>query len=68
MNVAMVYPLVSPSSPQMNNALSIIYPGRAAEDAGHEVTFWDARLSSDEDLWENIRQADVVAISSLSGF
>lgn len=68
MRIAMVYPLPSPSSPQQNNALSIIYPGRAAEDAGHEVTFWDARLDSEAELWENIDRADVMAISSLSGF
>ncbi len=68
MNVAMVYPLVSPSSPQRNCALSVIYPGRAAEDAGHEVTFWDARLDEEDELWANVRHADVVAISSLSGF
>lgn len=61
----MVYPLVSPSSPQRNCALSVIYPGRAAEDAGHEVTFWDARLDKEDELWANIRRADVVAISSL---
>lgn len=68
MKVAMVYPLPSPVSPQKNCALSIIYPGRAAEDAGHTVTYWDARLDGDDDLWANIRNADVVAISSLSGF
>ncbi len=68
MNVAMVYPLPSPVSPQKNCALSIIYPGRAAEEAGHEVSFWDARLDDEEGLWENIRRADVAAFSSLSGF
>ncbi len=68
MNVAMVYPLPSPVSPQKNCALSIIYPGRAAEDAGHAVSFWDARLDSEEQLADNIRRADIVAISSLSGF
>jgi len=68
MNVAMVYPLPSPVSPQKNCALSIIYPGRSAEDAGHVVSFWDGRLDSEKDLWENIRRANVVAFSSLSGF
>lgn len=68
MKVAMVYPLPSPSSPQQNTALSIIYPGRAAEDAGHTVSFWDARLDSEIELWENVSHADVMAISSLSGF
>jgi len=70
MRIAMVYTLVSPSSPQKNCALSIIYPGRAAEEAGHKVSFWDARLEDDNDvrLWKNIENANVVAISSLSGF
>ena len=68
MRISMVYPLPSPVSPQKNCALSIIYPGRAAEDAGHEVSYWDARLDDEVTLWENIRHADVVAVSSLSGF
>jgi anaerobic magnesium-protoporphyrin IX monomethyl ester cyclase len=68
LKVAMVYPLPSPSSPQHNSALSVIYPGRAAEDAGHEVTFWDARIFNEEALWANVQRADVVAISSLSGY
>ncbi len=68
MKVAMVYPLPSPVSPQKNCALSIIYPGRAAEDAGHDVTFWDARLDTEAQLWDNIRTADIASISSLSGF
>jgi radical SAM superfamily enzyme YgiQ (UPF0313 family) len=68
MKVAMVYPLPSPVSPQKNCALSIIYPGRAAEIAGHDVSFWDARLDTEIDLWANIRSADVLGISSLSGF
>ncbi len=68
MRIAMVYPLPSPSSPQHNPALSIIYPGRAAEDAGHQVSFWDPRLDNEESLWKNIQEADTVALSSLSGF
>ncbi len=69
MDVVMVYPLPSPVSPQQNNALSIIYPGRAAEDAGHSVEFWDARHDRKEErLWELIEHADVVGMSSLSGF
>jgi radical SAM superfamily enzyme YgiQ (UPF0313 family) len=64
----MVYPLPSPVSPQKNCALSIIYPGRAAEEAGHKVSFWDARLDSEDDLWRMIKNANVVAISSLSGW
>lgn len=64
----MVYPLPSSSSPQKNCALSIIYPGRVAEDAGHDVNFWDARLDEENELWENVRHAEVVAINSLSGF
>src|ERR1700722_16805750 len=68
MKVAMVYPLPSPVSPQKNCALSIIYPGRAAEDAGHTVSFWDARIDDEHQLWENVGRADVMAISSLSGF
>jgi radical SAM superfamily enzyme YgiQ (UPF0313 family) len=68
MKVLMVYGLPSPVSPQKNCALSVIYPGRAAEDAGHEVEFWDARLDDEPTLWKNARHADVVAISSLSGF
>lgn len=68
MRVLMVYPFPSPVSPQKNSALSIIYPGRAAEDAGYEIDFWDARLDTEADLWELIRLTDVVAISSLSGF
>lgn len=68
MRILMVYPFPSPVSPQKNSALSIIYPGRAAEDAGFEVEFWDARLDTEEKLWEFMRETDVVAISSLSGF
>jgi anaerobic magnesium-protoporphyrin IX monomethyl ester cyclase len=68
MRVLMVYPLPSPSSPQKNCALSMIYPGRAAEGAGHSVEFWDARLDGEKLLWKLVEEADVVAISSLSGF
>ncbi|MBI2060827.1 MAG: B12-binding domain-containing radical SAM protein [Nitrospirae bacterium] len=68
LKVAMIYPLPSPISPQKNCALSIIYPGRAAEIAGHEVDFWDARLDSEKQMWELMGRADVVALSSLSGF
>lgn len=68
MSVLMVYPLPSPVSPQKNCPLSIIYPGRAAEDAGHLVEFWDARLDSEAYLWHMVAQADVIGLSSLSGF
>lgn len=69
MKIVMVYPLPSPVSPQQNNALSIIYPGRAAEDAGHSVEFWDARHDREEKLlWNLIKDAEVIGISSLSGF
>lgn len=64
----MVYPLPSPVSPQKNCALSIIYPGRAAEDAGFDVDFWDARLDDEGQLDDVVAKADVVAVSSLSGF
>ncbi len=68
LNVLMVYPLPSPVSPQKNCPLSIIYPGRAAEDSGHSVEFWDARHSDEKQLWRWANDADVIAISSLSGF
>ena len=68
LRVLMVYPLPSPVSPQKNCALSIIYPGRAAEEAGHNVEFWDARLDSESTLRDLIHNADVVAVSSLSGY
>ncbi len=69
LNVLMVYPLPSPVSPQQNPSLSIIYPGRAAEDAGHTVEFWDARHDRKErQLWKLAEEADVIAVSSLSGF
>jgi len=64
----MVYPLPSPVSPQKNCALSVIYPGRAAEEAGFEVEFWDARLDNEKSLWGLIEKTDVLGISSLSGF
>lgn len=64
----MVYPLPSPSSPQKFCALSIIYPGRAAEITGYDVEFWDARLDEEKILWKLIRETDIIAISSLSGF
>ncbi len=67
--ILMVYPLPSPVSPQKNSALSVIYPGRAAEDAGYEVEFWEARLDDEKTLWEELLpNADIAAISSLSGF
>lgn len=69
MKIVMIYPLPSPVSPQQNNALSIIYPGRAAEDAGHSVEFWDARHDRKEErLWGLIENAEVIGMSSLSGF
>ena len=64
----MIYPLPSPTSPQKNCALSIIYPGRAAEDAGYDVEFWDARLDEESILWKQVKQTEAIAISSLSGF
>lgn len=66
--VLMAYPLPSPVSPQKNCALSIIYPGRAAEEWGYEVDFWDERLDSEEELCELMQSADTLALSSLSGF
>jgi radical SAM superfamily enzyme YgiQ (UPF0313 family) len=66
--VLFLYPLPSPSSPSHFEALSIIYPGRAAEDAGYDVEYWDARLDSEEELFEMATSFDVFAISSLSGF
>ena len=68
MKILMVYLRPSPVSPQKNSALSVIYPGRAAEEAGHDVDYWDARLDSEKKLWFLTEWADVVAISSLSGF
>jgi len=68
LKILMVYPLPSPVSPQKNSALSIIYPGRAAENAGYEVEFWDSRLDSEKLLWEEMEKTDIIAISSLSGF
>src|SRR3989344_5849858 len=68
LNVVMVYPLPSPGSPQKNCPLSIIYPGRAAEDHGHRLKFWDARHTNEDELWEWIEDADVIGMSSLSGF
>lgn len=66
--VLMVYPLPSPSSPQKFCSLSIIYPGRAAEEAGYDVKFWDARLDGEKLLWKLVQETDFIAISSLSGF
>jgi len=68
LKILMIYSLPSPISPQKNSTLSIIYPGRAAEDAGYEVEFWDSRLDSEKLLWELVRKTDIIAISSLSGF
>ncbi|MEN9342192.1 MAG: hypothetical protein RIQ54_448 [Candidatus Parcubacteria bacterium] len=67
-HVLMVYPKPSPSSPQKNLALSIFYPGCAALRAGYHVSFWDGRLDSWQKLETTIAEADVVAISAMSGF
>ncbi len=46
----------------------MIYPGRAAEEAGHRVYYWDARLDREEEWSAAVKRVDVVALSSLSGF
>src|SRR3989344_4859972 len=68
MKILMIYPLPSPASPQKNCALSIIYPGRAAEENSHDVEYWDARLDKEKDLWQLAQKADIFGISSMSGF
>lgn len=67
-DILLAYPLPSMSSPQKNPALSIFYPGEATTKQGFTVNYWDERFENIEGFKEKAKKANVIGLSSLSGF
>lgn len=66
--ILLCYPNPSVSSPQKNPALSIFYPGAALEAVGHEVSYWDERWDTKDEMYRKILWADCVGVSSKTGY
>ena len=60
----------NPSETHTNRrpALSIIYPGAALEKSGFNVDYWDASYQPESDLLNLVDNADVVGVTSMTGF
>lgn len=67
-DILLIFPRPSQTSPQQNPAISIFYPGEAAAKAGYSVEYWDERIDDFEDLKTKVSEAEIIGISSLSGF
>ena len=67
-DILFAFPLPSKSSPQKTPALSIFYPGEAAAKEGFTVDYWDERFDNMKDFEEKAKRANIIGLSSLSGF
>jgi radical SAM superfamily enzyme YgiQ (UPF0313 family) len=52
----------------MTPPLSILYPGAYAARRGHQVEYFDARWDGDVEFVRKLEQAEVVGVSSMSGY
>jgi radical SAM superfamily enzyme YgiQ (UPF0313 family) len=68
LDILMIFPRPSATSPQQNSALSIFYPGEAVAEKGFEVDYWDERVDDFTDLEAKAQNTKAFGVSSLSGY
>jgi anaerobic magnesium-protoporphyrin IX monomethyl ester cyclase len=68
-DVLLCFPRPSPSSPQKNQALGLLYVGEAARQFyGFRVAYWDARHDKEEDFLALAAKANTIGFSAITGF
>jgi hypothetical protein len=68
-DVLLCFPRPSPSSPQRNQALGLLYIGEAARQFyGFRVAYWDARHDPESALMTAAARANVIGFSAITGF